>query len=120
MEPVLQRSGNPIGGPAFRQTAQEQVSRIESVKVRGMRQFHLRKLFEFRGSKLRESAAGSIKIHGFATTHAQLRKIGGRAALFAHDHPISLRWCSREDSNLHGLPHTVLSRARLPIPPREL
>src|SRR5947209_62073 len=28
-------------------------------------------------------------------------------------------WCSREDSNLHGLPHTVLSRTRLPIPPRE-
>src|SRR4029434_7069332 len=27
--------------------------------------------------------------------------------------------CSREDSNLHGLPHTVLSRTRLPIPPRE-
>ena len=29
------------------------------------------------------------------------------------------KWCSREDSNLHGLPHTVLSRARLPIPPHE-
>ena len=28
-------------------------------------------------------------------------------------------YCSREDSNLHGLPHTVLSRTRLPIPPRE-
>src|SRR5438067_11593252 len=28
--------------------------------------------------------------------------------------------CSREDSNLHGLSHTVLSRTRLPIPPREL
>src|SRR5256885_1959421 len=28
--------------------------------------------------------------------------------------------CSREDSNLQGLPHTVLSRTRLPIPPREL
>ena len=33
---------------------------------------------------------------------------------------LSLRsMCSREDSNLHGLPHTVLSRTRLPIPPRE-
>ena len=30
------------------------------------------------------------------------------------------RPCSREDSNLHGLPHTVLSRTRLPVPPREL
>ena len=30
------------------------------------------------------------------------------------------RRCSREDSNLHGLPHTVLSRTRLPVPPREL
>src|SRR6266545_4073735 len=29
------------------------------------------------------------------------------------------RHCSREDSNLHGFPHTVLSRTRLPIPPRE-
>ena len=29
------------------------------------------------------------------------------------------KWCSREDSNLHGFPHTVLSRARLPVPPRE-
>src|SRR5439155_4977089 len=28
-------------------------------------------------------------------------------------------YCSREDSNLHGFPHTVLSRTRLPIPPRE-
>ena len=27
--------------------------------------------------------------------------------------------CSREDSNLHGFPHTVLSRTRLPVPPRE-
>lgn len=24
-------------------------------------------------------------------------------------------WCSREESNLHGLPHTVLSRTRLPF-----
>src|SRR5581483_11171929 len=28
-------------------------------------------------------------------------------------------YCSREDSNLHGFPHTVLSRTRLPVPPRE-
>src|SRR5260370_1361658 len=35
---------------------------------------------------------------------------------FFHDLPGE---CSREDSNLHGLPHTVLSRTRLPIPPRE-
>ena len=25
------------------------------------------------------------------------------------------RWCSREESNLHGFPHTVLSRTRLPF-----
>ncbi len=24
-------------------------------------------------------------------------------------------WCSREESNLHGFPHTVLSRTRLPF-----
>ena len=29
------------------------------------------------------------------------------------------RKCSREDSNLHGSPHTVLSRTVLPVPPRE-
>jgi hypothetical protein len=28
-------------------------------------------------------------------------------------------WCSREDSNLHGFPHMILSHTRLPIPPRE-
>src|SRR5262249_56919540 len=27
--------------------------------------------------------------------------------------------CSREESNLRGFPHTVLSRTRLPVPPRE-
>ena len=32
----------------------------------------------------------------------------------------SSKLCSREDSNLHGSPHTVLSRTRLPVPPREL
>ena len=26
-------------------------------------------------------------------------------------------WCPREDSNLHGLLHTDLNRARLPVPP---
>ena len=38
------------------------------------------------------------------------------------DPPFSIakKKCSREDSNLHGLPHTVLSRTRLPVPPREL
>src|SRR5260370_18440733 len=30
-----------------------------------------------------------------------------------------LHSCSREDSTLHGLPHTVLSRTRLTVPPRE-
>src|SRR5260370_3263682 len=38
----------------------------------------------------------------------------------AHSTQKLRRKCSREDSNLHGLPHTVLSRTRLPIPPREL
>ena len=26
-------------------------------------------------------------------------------------------WCPRRESNSHGLPHAILSRARLPIPP---
>src|SRR5439155_24351018 len=28
-----------------------------------------------------------------------------------------LHWCRRGDSNPHGLPHTPLKRARLPVPP---
>src|SRR5215470_5956602 len=27
-------------------------------------------------------------------------------------------WCGREDSNFHGLPHSDLNAARLPVPPR--
>src|SRR5438093_13738331 len=42
------------------------------------------------------------------------------AGLSLHFTSSQLGNCSREDSNLHGLPHTVLSRTRLPIPPREL
>src|SRR6185295_865360 len=30
---------------------------------------------------------------------------------------LSKGWCPRPDSNRHGLPHTPLKRARLPIPP---
>ena len=30
----------------------------------------------------------------------------------------SRKWCGREDSNFHGLPHSDLNAARLPIPPR--
>ena len=29
-------------------------------------------------------------------------------------------WCRRGDSNPHGLPHTPLKRARLPVPPLRL
>src|SRR5258707_14606870 len=29
-------------------------------------------------------------------------------------------WCGREDSNFHGLPHSDLNAARLPVPPRPL
>ena len=29
-----------------------------------------------------------------------------------------LDWCGREDSNFHGLPHSDLNAARLPVPPR--
>ncbi len=32
----------------------------------------------------------------------------------------SVGWCGREDSNLHGLPHSDLNAARLPVPPRPL
>jgi hypothetical protein len=42
-----------------------------------------------------------------------------RARLFLCKAGFHSRACSREDSNLHGLPHTVLSRTRLPVPPRE-
>lgn len=29
-------------------------------------------------------------------------------------------WCLGGESNSHGLPHTILSRARIPIPPPRL
>ena len=31
---------------------------------------------------------------------------------------IGVNWCGREDSNLHGLLHSDLNAARLPVPPR--
>jgi hypothetical protein len=33
-------------------------------------------------------------------------------------HRVVRIWCGREDSNFHGLPHSDLNAARLPIPPR--
>src|SRR5207248_7076462 len=45
---------------------------------------------------------------------------GERTQIFRQATRRPSRRCSREDSNLHGLPHTVLSRTRLPVPPREL
>ena len=38
------------------------------------------------------------------------KKPGAKAGFFS--------WCGREDSNFHGLPHSDLNAARLPIPPR--
>lgn len=32
---------------------------------------------------------------------------------------LPLKWCSREDSNLHRFPYMILSHTRLPVPPRE-
>ena len=51
-----------------------------------------------------------------------------KGILLRHDHPIQILrspqgeagWCGREDSNFHGLPHSDLNAARLPIPPRPL
>ncbi len=42
-----------------------------------------------------------------------------RVGLLLRKDGFHIRICSREDSNLHGSPHTVLSRTRLPVPPRE-
>ena len=36
------------------------------------------------------------------------------------DHPDGSTRCERQDLNLHGLPHWILSPARLPIPPLSL
>lgn len=41
-----------------------------------------------------------------------------RPPLFLINREINCRWCGREDSNFHGLPHSDLNAARLPIPPR--
>lgn len=48
-------------------------------------------------------------------TGRQWSDLLGSNQLAAHEED----WCGREDSNLHGSPHTVLSRTRLPVPPRE-
>lgn len=42
---------------------------------------------------------------------AETRRRRGEALTFP-------TWCAWQDSNLHGFPHTVLSRTRLPIPPQ--
>ena len=41
-----------------------------------------------------------------------------QAIAAACKHVWEFRWCGREDSNFHGLPHSDLNAARLPIPPR--
>lgn len=33
---------------------------------------------------------------------------------------LSFLWCTRQELNLHGVNHKILSLARLPIPPRVL
>ena len=65
-----------------------------------------------------ESALGSQKESRLEISNCgryQHRAVAGRSKSRLHDKSN----CSREDSNLHGLPHTVLSRTRLPVPPRE-
>ena len=65
-----------------------------------------------------ESALGSQKESRLEISNcsrSQHRAVAGRSKSRLHDKSN----CSREDSNLHGLPHTVLSRTRLPVPPRE-
>ena len=65
-----------------------------------------------------ESALGSQKESRLEISNCsryQHRAVAGRSESRLHDKSN----CSREDSNLHGLPHTVLSRTRLPVPPRE-
>src|SRR5437667_3586414 len=42
---------------------------------------------------------------------------GSRSELATKDQPVAATWCRRGDSNPHGLPHTPLKRARLPVPP---
>src|SRR3954464_8775541 len=41
-----------------------------------------------------------------------------RSAFFLRKLKAPIHWCGREDSNFHGLPHSDLNAARLPIPPR--
>ena len=52
-----------------------------------------------------------LKLHGAEALHAH----DGEAT---HGRAIKSHWCGREDSNFHGLPHSDLNAARLPIPPR--
>ncbi len=38
--------------------------------------------------------------------------------LYGNSVRIMLTWCTRQELNLHGVNHKILSLARLPIPPR--
>src|SRR5205814_1852528 len=68
--------------------------------------------------RVNESSLGSQKESRFEISNCgryQHRAVAGGSKGRLYDKGN----CSREDSNLHGLPHTVLSRTRLPVPPRE-
>ena len=79
-----------------------------------------------RATKDRQQAAGRIS----AISHSLMRRKGVKCRLkgrtseatsryrFAFSLSFWMCWCGREDSNFHGLPHSDLNAARLPIPPR--
>ena len=74
-------------------------------------------LLQARGNLLADSLGRHLHLHAALqladTLHGNLHVdplyILGRESVEA--------WCERRDSNSHGLPHQVLSLARLPIPP---
>ena len=63
-------------------------------------------------SERRGEAAIQARRAGFAACRLTLGP--------ARRSPPGEAWCGREDSNLHGLPHSDLNAARLPVPPRPL
>jgi hypothetical protein len=67
----------------------------------------------------RESLNTSVQATGRSPAgHMFFRLRRGAAPSEARLASRDKKWCGREDSNFHGLPHSDLNAARLPIPPR--
>src|SRR5919197_876713 len=75
------------------------------------------------GSRTSSAMSTSLIRQSFPSCVGHVRSaIERRSAATDHRNALDdcTRWCRRGDSNPHGLPHTPLKRARLPVPPLRL